>query len=103
MKRIARFWIITAALLAVGSMLGCEGVSAVGPVAVSGAKLIVAPTTLSFGNVQIGTTQTQSDTPTSAAPVTPKIAQASAKGTGFASDGGSLFSPTSLRRSTTLT
>src|SRR2546430_4583369 len=103
MNRISRWESTIAALLALVTMLGCQGVSVVSPGAESGAKLTVAPTTLSFGNVQIGPTQTQSDIPTSAAPVAPKITQASAKGTGFDGDGGSLSSPTSLRRSATLT
>src|SRR5436309_5492077 len=103
MNRISRWESTIAALLALVTMLGCQGVSVVSPGAESGAKLTVAPTTLSFGNVQIGTTQTQSDTLTSSPALTPKITQPSVKGAGFGNDGLSFSLPSSLGRSTTLT
>jgi hypothetical protein len=102
MNRVGTCWSTIAAFLALATMLACQGVSAVSPGAESGAKLTVAPTMLSFDNVQIGTTQIQLDMPTSAAPVTPKITQASVKGTGFSIEKVSLPFPLP-RRSTTLT
>ena len=103
MKRMARCWTTVAALLALVPMPGCQGVRAVWPPAESVAKLTAAPTTLSFGNVQIGTSQTQSDALTSAAAAAPKITPSSVRGAGFDTDGVSLSLPPSLGRSTAVT
>src|SRR5437660_5147931 len=103
MKRIARCWTIVAALLALVPVPGCQGVRAVWPAAENIAKLTAAPTTLNFGNVQIGNSQTQSDALTSAAAVAPKITRASVKGVGLITDGVSFPLPPLLGRSTTVT
>ncbi|PYX30643.1 MAG: hypothetical protein DMG77_09110 [Acidobacteria bacterium] len=58
MKRVGTCWSTIAALLALATMLGCQGVSSVWSGAQSGAKLMATPARVEFGNVQIGTSQT---------------------------------------------
>jgi hypothetical protein len=64
-------------------MLACQGVSA----GRSASSLTAAPASLSFGNVQMGTTQTQSGTLTNTGGSNLTITEALVTGTGFNSSG----------------
>jgi HYDIN/CFA65/VesB family protein len=105
MKCVGTCWSksIIAVLLALATMQGCQGVRSVWSTPQSAARLTAAPVRVSFGNVQIGTTQTQSDTLTSFGDVSPLVTLASVKGAGFSSDGLSVPLPPSPGQGTTLT
>jgi hypothetical protein len=76
-------------VLTLGAMLGCQGVSAVKPASqtpLSG-QLTAAPASVSFGNLQVGASQTQSGTLTNAGGSSLSITSAVVTGTGFSVTG----------------
>ena len=83
MNRVGTCWSTIAALLALATMLACQGVSAGRSVS----NLTAAPASVSFGNVQMGTTQTQSGTLTNTGESNLTITEALVTGTGFNSSG----------------
>jgi hypothetical protein len=96
--RWKKFIVLLTALLALTFLVGCQGFSAAkssssspGTQGTTGnplpGDLVAAPASVSFGNVQIGTSQTLSDTLTNSGGTTLNITQATVTGSGF-SDGG---------------
>ncbi|MGA8763550.1 MAG: choice-of-anchor D domain-containing protein [Candidatus Sulfotelmatobacter sp.] len=86
MKHIGPRYDALVILLALGTLLGCQGVSVGNKPAsqapVSG-QLAAAPDSVSFGNVQVGTSQTLSDTLTNNGGSSLTVTQAAVTGTGF--------------------
>jgi hypothetical protein len=96
MKRVGTCWSTIAVLVALATMLGCQGVMSVRRFAAqSPGSLTAAPISVSFGNVHVGTTQTQSGTLTNSGGSSLTITHASVMGTGFSSSG--LRLPLTLR------
>src|SRR5580698_1908767 len=96
MGRLPTRWNVPVAILAMASMVGCQGFSAgkpasqgTGQAPVAGA-LSAAPASVSFGNVQIGTSQTVSDTLSNTGGTSLTVTQAAATGAGFSISGLSL-------------
>jgi len=89
MKHIGLRYDTLLVLLALGALVGCQGVS-VGKqslqTAVSG-QLAATPGSVSFGNVQVGTSQTQSATLSNTGGSSLTITQATVTGTGFSISG----------------
>jgi len=79
-------------ILALATMVGCQGFSSSKP-ASQGAQppltgtLTATPASVTFGNVQVGTSQTQSDTLSNTGGNTLTISQAAVTGTGFSTTG----------------
>jgi cytochrome c len=86
-----------AALVALAIMVSCQGMSA----GRSARNLTAAPASVSFGNVQIGTIQTQSGTLTNTGVANLTITQAQVTGPGFNSSGLNLPLTLSPGQSTT--
>jgi hypothetical protein len=82
-------WIAIPALLTLGAMLGCQGVStgnsSTQPPPVG--QLSAAPTSISFGNVQTGTKQSQSVSLKNTGQASLTLAQAAVVGAGFSTNG----------------
>jgi hypothetical protein len=80
-------------LLALGIMVGCQGFSSSKPGSQGTPEeplpgdLVAAPASVSFGNVQIGTSQTLSNTLSNAGGANLTISQAAFTGTGFSTTG----------------
>jgi hypothetical protein len=92
MKHISIRFDAVVVLLALGALVGCQGVS-VGKSAVQTSalgQLTAAPETVSFGSVQAGTTNSQSDTLTNDGGSNLTITGATVTGTGFSISGLSL-------------
>jgi hypothetical protein len=83
MNRFRTCWSAIAALLALAAMLACQGVS----LGRSARNLTAAPARVRFGNVQIGTIQTQSGRLTNTGVSNLTITQALVTGAGFNSSG----------------
>jgi hypothetical protein len=85
-------WNSLAVVLALATMLGCQGLSTSKPSSqgpqnpVAGA-LSASPASITFGNVQIGTSQTQSGTLSNTGGTSITITQATVTGTGFSATG----------------
>ena len=79
-------------ILALATMVGCQGFSSSKP-ASQGTQppltgtLTATPASVTFGNVQVGTSQTQSDTLSNTGGNTLTISQAAVTGTGFSTTG----------------
>src|SRR5271156_5162146 len=92
MKRSPGRWIAIPALLALATMLGCQGLSvgrsstSVVTGSVTGI-LAAAPASLSFGNVPIGVTQSQSDVLTNTGSSTVTVTQEMVSGASFSATG----------------
>jgi hypothetical protein len=85
-------WNALAVVLALASMLGCQGLSTSKPASQGSQNplpggLNAAPASISFGNVQIGTSQSQSDTVTNTGGTSLTITQATVTGSGFSTTG----------------
>jgi hypothetical protein len=92
MTRPASRWIAIPALLALATMLGCQGIST-GKSSTSPATgvLAAAPASISFGNVPTGTTQSQTDILTNTGSSSVTITQETVSGgAGFSTTGVSL-------------
>jgi len=79
-------------LLALAVTLGCQSLSAPSTFSASGkpasaGQLIVTPSSITFGGVPVGTTQTQSATLTNSGGSDLTISQATVNGTGFTVSG----------------
>jgi hypothetical protein len=87
-------------VLALATMLGCQGVSTSKPASQGGGSdplpgtLGAAPASIGFGNMQTGTTQTQSDTLSNTGGSNLTITQVTVSGTGFSVSG--LSTPVTL-------
>ncbi len=94
MRHFPNRWNALAVLLALATMLGCQGLSTGKPGSqgqgtqnpVPGA-LSAAPPSVNFGNVQIGTSQTQSGTLSNTGGTSLTITQAAVTGPGFSATG----------------
>src|SRR5271155_1760448 len=92
MRHLPARWNALAVVLALASMLGCQGLSTSKPnsqstqTSVPG-SLSAAPGSITFGNVQVGTNQTQTETLTNTGGENVTISQASSTGTGFTISG----------------
>lgn len=93
MGRLPTRWNTIVVVLALSTLVGCQGFSA-GKSATQGAPqnplsgvLSAAPASVSFGNVQIGTSQTQSNTLSNTGGTTLTVTQAAASGAGFSTSG----------------
>jgi hypothetical protein len=94
MRHLPDRWNAIAVVLALATMLGCQGLSTAKPVSqgqgtqnpLPGA-LSAAPANISFENVQAGTSQTQSGTLSNTGGTSLTITQAVATGTGFSTSG----------------
>jgi hypothetical protein len=89
MKHIGPRFGTLVVLLALGALLGCQGVSVGKPAAQTPAsgQITAAPSSVSFGNVQVGTSQTQSNTLTNTGGSSLTITQATVTGAGFSTSG----------------
>ena len=96
MGRLPTRWNALVVVLALASLVGCQGFSSgkpgsqgtgQGPAA---GVLSATPASISFGNVQVGTSQTASDTISNTGGTTVTVSQAAATGTGFSITGLSL-------------
>jgi hypothetical protein len=81
-------WKAIAVVLGLAAMLGCQGVST-GKSAQSSTpgQLSPAPTSVSFGNVPVGTSQTQTDTITNTGGSNFTVTQATVSGSGYSISG----------------
>jgi hypothetical protein len=85
-------WNALAVVLALATLVGCQGVSTgksnsqAKQTPLSGV-LSAAPASISFGNVQVGTTQSQSDTLSNTGGTILTITQAAVSGSGFSTTG----------------
>src|ERR1035438_9259649 len=59
MNRIKSRWTTMLVVVGLSGLLGCQGLSTKSAQSQAPGQLTFAPTSISFGNVQIGTTQTQ--------------------------------------------
>jgi hypothetical protein len=96
MGRLPTRWNAIVAILALATMVGCQGFSSAKPnsqgapqTPLAGA-LGAAPASVSFGNVQIGTSQTESNTLSNTGGTTITVTQAVVTGAGFSTTGLSL-------------
>jgi hypothetical protein len=81
-------WNALAVMLALAAMLGCQGVSTgKSSPSSSPGQLTPAPTSITFGNVQVGTRQTQTDTLTNTGGSNITVTQASVSGSGYSITG----------------
>jgi hypothetical protein len=96
MGRLPTRWNALVVVLALASMVGCQGFSSgkpgsqgtgQGPAA---GVLSAAPASISFGNVQVGTSQTASDTISNTGGTSLTVSQAATTGAGFSVTGLSL-------------
>jgi hypothetical protein len=94
MRHLPARWNVLAIVLVLGTMLGCQGFSTGKSSSPgSGAQspppggLSAAPASISFGNVEIGSSQTQSGTLTNTGATSLSITQADISGAGFSTTG----------------
>jgi hypothetical protein len=93
MGRLPTRWNAIIALLALTTMVGCQGFSSAKPNSQGAPQnplpgaLSAAPASLSFGNVQISTSQTESNTLTNTGGTTTTLTQAVVTGAGFSTTG----------------
>ena len=85
-------WIAIPALLALATMLGCQGISVGGksstlPASTQTGTFTVSPASIDFGTVQTGTSQSQTDVVTNTGSSTVTVTQATVTGTGFSTTG----------------
>ncbi len=85
-------WNALAVVLALATMVGCQGLSTSKSNVQTGQNpllgtLTAGPTSVSFGNVQVGTSQTQSDTLSNTGITNLTISQAAVTGAGFSTSG----------------
>jgi len=96
MSRLPNHWNALVAALALAAMVGCQGLSTSKSNLQTSQQnpllgtLTAAPASVSFGNVQVGTTQTLSDTLTNTGVSNLTITQAVVTGSGFSTTGLSL-------------
>jgi hypothetical protein len=97
MKQLPTRWNALVVLLALASMLGCQGLSSANKAAVipppndtKPGQLTVVPASISFSNVKVGNNQSQPATITNSGASTLTVTQATATGTGFSMVGLSL-------------
>jgi len=95
MANISARWNALAVVLALAALTGCQGLSTGKPAAQGtqtplASALTAAPASISFSNVLVGTSQTQSDTLTNTGGSSLTISQAIVTGTGFSTTGLSL-------------
>jgi hypothetical protein len=92
MSHLPARWNALAVVLALATMVGCQGLSTGKPNAQGSQNplpglLSAAPASISFGNVQVGTNQSQSDTLSNTGGTSLTITQAAVTGTGFSTTG----------------
>src|ERR1700677_2176697 len=85
-------WKLLAVVLALATMVGCQGFSSAKPATQSApvtspGDLTAVPASITFGNVQVGISQTLTDTVSNTGGTSLTISQATATGTGFAISG----------------
>ncbi|MFZ0868435.1 MAG: choice-of-anchor D domain-containing protein [Candidatus Sulfotelmatobacter sp.] len=95
MSRLPTRWNTFVVVLALSIMVGCQGLSTSKSNLQSNQNsllgtLTAGPASVSFGNVQVGTSQTQSDTLSNTGVTNLTITQAAVTGTGFSTTGLSL-------------
>jgi hypothetical protein len=95
MRPLPTRWNALVVVLALATMVGCQGLSTGKPNAQGTQSplpgvLSATPASISFGNVQIGTSQTQSDTLSNTGGTNLTITQSSVDGAGFSTTGLSL-------------
>ncbi len=106
MSHVLPRWNALVVILALATMLGCQGLSTSKSNSLgtqNPGALSSAPSSISFGNVQNGTTQTQSDTLTNTGTTSLTIAQADVSGTGFSIGGLSMPMTLAAGQSTSFT
>src|ERR1035437_2863127 len=86
MNRIKSRWNAMLIVVGLAGLLGCQGLSKSSQDPAPG-QLTPAPTSISFGNVQIGTSQTQAGAVTNTGGSNAQISQVAARGTGFSVSG----------------
>ncbi len=99
-------WNALIVILALATMLGCQGLSTSKSNSLgtqNTGALSSAPSSISFGNVQNGTTQTQSDTLTNTGTTSLTVTQADVTGTGFSIGGLSMPMTLAAGQSTSFT
>ena len=96
MKKLSGGWSALVVLLALASMLGCQGLSSANkaatppPSKTKPGQLTVAPVSISFSSVKVGNNQSQPATLTNSGASTLTVTQATVAGTGFSLSGLSL-------------
>jgi centrosomal CEP192-like protein/HYDIN/CFA65/VesB family protein len=95
MRHLPTRWNAVVVVLALATMVGCQGLSTSKSNVQTGQSpllgtLTAGPASVSFGNVQVGTSQTQSDTLTNTGVTNLTITQADVTGPGFSTTGLSL-------------
>ncbi len=95
MRHLPTRWNAVVVMLALATMVGCQGLSTSKSNVQTGQNpllgtLTAGPASVSFGNVQVGTSQTQSDTLTNTGVTNLTITQAAVTGPGFSTTGLSL-------------
>jgi len=92
LRPVRTFWSAAAVVLTLAALTGCQGIST-GKPAAQGSQdqltggLTATPTTVSFGNVQVGTSQSQSATVSNTGSATVNVTDATITGTGFSTTG----------------
>jgi hypothetical protein len=93
MRPIPTCWKVLVAVLALTFMVGCQGFSTAKTASQGTSQgtvtgdLNAAPASIAFGNVQVGTSQTQSDTFTNTGGTSINLTQAAVGGAGFSTTG----------------
>lgn len=92
MSHLPARWTALIIMLALATMVGCQGFSSGKSSSQTGqpGSLSAAPASVSFGNVQIGTSQTQSDSLSNTGGTSLTVTQATPTGAGFTITGLSL-------------
>jgi len=106
MANISARWNALVVVLALAALTGCQGLSTGKPAAQGtqtplGGSLTATPASITFSNVQVGTSQTQSDTLINTGGSSLTISQATVSGTGFSTSGLSLPLTLAAGQSTT--
>jgi len=87
MNRAKSRWNATLVLVGLASLLGCQGFSTKSSQSPAPGQLALAPSTITFGNVPIGTRQTQSGSLTNAGGSSITVKQVTVNGTGYSISG----------------
>ena len=83
MNRAKSRWNATLVLVGLASLLGCQGLSTKSSQSPAPGELALAPSTITFGNVPVGTRQTKSGSLTNAGGTSVTVKQVTVSGTGY--------------------
>jgi hypothetical protein len=86
MNRVKHRWSVMLVVASLGALLGCQGLGSK-PQTQGAGQLTPSPASISFGNVQIGTNQSQAGSITNTGGSSVTITQVAASGSGYSVSG----------------